>query len=176
MPSRGQKPRPSSRLHQARRRPRLCIQGRPAACCRAVSALWKDEAEPKRPQCPGSAREPHGTQRTRKMGHVSQADVSPGCRQSTIAHTALGIKGPAGVRAEVKHLWPWWDTREASGDEDSASASPGAHVPAAVGGVILQTVQQRAVDLGDVLSAHSFVRRPFCPHTNSLANPKIKNV
>ena len=103
--------------------------------------------------------------------------VSPGCRQSTIAHTALGIKSPARVRAAT------WTTSglggtlmRRAGDEDSTSASPGAHVPAAVGGVILQTVQQRAVNLGDVLSAHSFVRRPFCPHTDSLANPKIKNV
>lgn len=61
-------------------------------------------------------------------------------------------------------------------DEDGTTTSPCPHIPTAVGRVVLQTVQQRAVNLGDVLSAHGFVRRPLCPHTNSLANPKIKNV
>lgn len=54
------------------------------------------------------------------------------------------------------------------------AASPRAHVPAAVGGVVAQTVQQRAVDLGHVPFAHGLIRGPFCSHTDSLTDPGIE--
>lgn len=55
------------------------------------------------------------------------------------------------------------------------ASSPRAHVPAAVGGVVAQTVQQRAVNLGHVPFAHDLIRGPLSSHTDSLANPGIKN-
>lgn len=57
-----------------------------------------------------------------------------------------------------------------------AGPSPGAHVPAAVSGVVAQAVQHCEVDLGHVLSAHNLVRVPFCPHTDGLADPGSRSV
>jgi len=50
---------------------------------------------------------------------------------------------------------------------------PCAHVPTAVGGVVVQTAQQGAVNLGDVLFTHNLVWGPSCSHANRLANPEI---
>lgn len=52
-------------------------------------------------------------------------------------------------------------------------ASPRAHVPAAVGGVVAQAAQQRAVDLRDGGSAHDLVRGAARTHADRLADPGI---
>lgn len=52
---------------------------------------------------------------------------------------------------------------------------PRTHVPPAVGAVVAQPVQQRAVNLSNVLFAHDLVWGPFCAHTDGLANTETKN-
>lgn len=65
--------------------------------------------------------------------------VSPGCRQSTIAHTALAIKGPAGVRATTWTASGLSGTLVRRAGDEAGGASPHApHVPTAVGGVVLE--------------------------------------
>lgn len=58
----------------------------------------------------------------------------------------------------------------------SAATLPRAHVPPAVGGIVAETVQQCAVNLGDVLSAHNLVRGPFGSHTDGPADPAVRSM
>lgn len=77
-------------------------------------------------------------------------DIAPSTRKATPARTSRGPGAPATL--------------------------PCAHVPTAVGGVVAQTAQQRAVNLRDVRFTYNFVWGPSCSHANRLANPEIKNV
>lgn len=72
--------------------------------------------------------EPHGTQKQEEGPRVPGRHVNPSRSQSTVAHTALGIKGSAWVRAApwTPHLWPWWDTRE---EPRTRTARPPHHAP-----------------------------------------------
>jgi len=77
--------------------------------------------------------------------------------------------------AGLDQLWllPPQQERQVHQTGHGGLTDPCAHVPTAVGGVVVQTAQQGAVNLGDVLFTHNLVWGPSCSHANRLANPEI---